>query len=167
MAELICMDFNRHLKEMEKQGRCVFLPFEIQSLHLKNIGKFIEKNIEFNKFNIIQGHIGSGKTTIIKSIAGISGAQSLLKSEQNNGEINVTASDGRRHHQDICEAGDAQCIVLDDDVGEVLDSSHYARFLNYLRDLNVQVILTRGNMTDELNGLINRTFPDCRFIRLN
>jgi len=165
-GELICVDFNRYLKELEKQGRCMFLPFEIQELTLRNIGRFNEKNIDFDTFNIVFGNIGSGRTTLLKSIGCISDSQKLLKSGQRDGEIGLTMTDGRRLHLDICEAGEVKCIVLDD-VGERLDQERYGEFLRYLRALDVQVILLRGNMNDELDGLINRTFPDCTFIQLN
>lgn len=167
-GEIICEDFNRHLKEMEMQGRCIFLPFEVKSMNLKGIGKFVEKNIEFSSmFNIIYGRIGTGKTTVVSSFAGISGPQRLLKSEQNNGEINVTTSDGRRHHLDVYGSGDVRCVVLDSGYERLLDNRRYNDFLNYLYGLHVQLILVIENMDDELKESINRIFPNCKFIQLN
>jgi len=167
VGEHICMDFDRYLKDLEQQGRCLFLPFKIQALNLKNIGKFSERKVEFgSNNNVISGHVGTGKTTIVKAIKYVSGSQELIKSEHSNGEIDLTMTDGRRLHLNVCEAGDVQCIVLDD-AGEVLDSIHYDSFLRYLQDLNLQLILTSGRMNDELKEIFRRTFPDCRFIDLN
>lgn len=164
MGEQICMNFDRYLKDLEQQGRCLFLPFEIQSLNVKNIGKFVEKHLEFSKVNIVQGHVGSGKTTIVKAISNVSGYQSIVTSGYRCGEIDLMTSDGKILHQNIFEAGNVQCIVIDDGA-EVLDKSHYERFLYHLRGLNLQLILTQGRT--ELKELISRTFSDCRFIDLD
>ena len=166
LGEQICMDFNGYLKDLEKEGRCVSLHFEIQSLNLKNIGKFTDKHMEFAKVNILHGNIGSGKTTIIQSIKGISNAQRLLKDEQDSGEINITTSDGKRHQLGVYGSGDVRCVVLDNG-GERLDNRRYNDFLNYLYGLHVQLILTIEKMDNELRESISRTFPHCKFIQLN
>ncbi len=166
LGEKICLDFNGYLKDLEKEGRCVSVHFEIQSLNLKNIGKFTDTHIEFAKVNILHGNIGSGKTTIVQSIAGISGTQRLLKDEQDSGEINLTACDGRQYHLDVFDSNDVLCVTLDGG-GEMLDKKHYNDFLHYLRDLNIQLILTIENMDNELRESISRTFPHCKFIQLN
>ena len=167
LGEQIYMNFDKYLMDLEHQGRCLFLPFKIQTLNLKNIGKFSERKVEFSSNNnVISGHVGTGKTTIVKAIKCVSDSQELIKSEHSDGEIGLTMADGRRLHLNICEAGDAQCIVLDD-AGEVLDSIHYECFLRYLRDLNLQLIMTSGKMDDELKRIFRRAFSDCRFIDLN
>jgi hypothetical protein len=166
IGEQICLDFNRYLKDLEREGRCLFIPFEIKALTLRNIGRFSEKYIDFRRFNIVFGNIGTGRTTMMKSISSVSGSQIKVKNGQNRGEIDMTLSDGSSLHQDVFDAKNVRCIVLDD-AGERLDRERYVEFLHYLRHLDVQVILARGNMNDELNTLINRIFPDCRFIRLN
>lgn len=165
VGEQICSDFGQYLKDLEHEGRCLFLPFQIQTLNLKNIGKFNERHLEFGRFNVVFGNIGAGKTTLVEAIGSVSGSHRLLKHGQNDGEIDLMLSDGRMLHQNLCEPRDVKSIVLDD-AGERLDLNHYETFLGYLRDLDVQLILTTGRL-DELNGSINRSFPDCRFIDLN
>lgn len=165
VGEQICQDFAQYLKDLEQEGRCLFLPFEIHSLSLKNIGKFSERYTEFGKFNVIFGRIGAGKTTIFQSFVSISGSHRLLKNGQNRGEIDLTLSDGALLHQDIFDAVNVRCIVLDD-AGERLARKQYGDFLGYLQGLNVQMILTTGNMDDDLKKLFNQVFPDCKFLLL-
>jgi predicted ATP-binding protein involved in virulence len=171
VGESICQDFGRYLKSLEAEGRCVFLPYQIQSLHLRNIGKFVEKHLDFYNGNVsnvtvILGDNGSGKSTIIRAISSVVGSQNMVKDGQRAGEINLTHSDGRLH-LDIYGAGEILCIALDDNTINRLDRERYSQFLNYLRDLDVQLILTINNIDDDLDNLFNRIFPDCNFIQLN
>jgi len=164
VGEWICQDFERYLKSLKTEGRCVFLPFEIQSLHLRNIGRFDEKHLDFDDVTVILGNNGSGKTTITKAIQSVSGFQVGVKAGQNSGEINMTLSDDSVLHQDVFNAENVNCIVLDC-AGERLDQERYRQFLHYLRDMDVQLILTVGR-TDAHN-IIRNTFPDCQFIQLD
>jgi hypothetical protein len=166
VGKYICMDFNRYLKELEKQKRCVFLPFEIKSINLKNINKYVEKNVEFSRYNILYGNIGGGKSTIIKSIRGFTGVEGLLRDNQTSGEINLITSDSKRYHLDVYSSGVTKCLAVDNG-GERLDTSCYNDFLYYLRHLDVQLILTIENMNIDRKELLDRAFPDCRFIQLN
>lgn len=166
IGEWICQDFGRYLKHLEAEGRCLFLQHKLHSLDLIKIGRFDEKHLDFDDVNVIHGNNGTGKTTLVHAVSSVTGYQVGVKGGQDRGEINMTLSDGSVLHQDVFDAENVRCIVLDD-AGERLDQERYGEFLRYLRDLDVQVILLRGNMNDELDGLINRTFPDCTFIQLN
>jgi len=167
IGEQICKDFNQYLRELEYEGRCVFLPFQIEKLKVRNIGKFTERTLEFDRgLSVVYGLVGTGKTTVVKSIASISGYSRLVKCGEDNGEIKMTLSDGRLLHQSLDEVRNVHCIVVDD-VGEQLDENHYEKFLCYLRDMNTQLILTTGRMNDERYEKIIHMFPDCRFIDLN
>lgn len=166
VGELICEDFNRYLKDLEKEERCVLLPFKIRSLNLKNIRKFSEKHLDLVDVNIIHGNNGTGKSTILKSISSIYGNKNLVKSGQNKGQINMILSDGSSLHQNIFNDENIRCIVLDEGA-ERLDKEHYDEFLRYLSKLNIQLILLLRNMNDDLNRQINMIFPNCRFISLN
>ena len=92
VGEQICSDFGQYLKDLEHEGRCLFLPFKIQTLDMKNIGKFDVRHVEFSRFNVVLGPVGAGKTTLMQAIGSVSGAHRLLKSEQNDGEIDVALS---------------------------------------------------------------------------
>jgi len=165
VGEWICQDFGRYLKSLEAEGRCVFLPFEIKPLHLKNVGRFSEKDIDFgNGVTVVCGGIGAGKTTVIKAIASVSGSQVRVKSGENSGEIALTLPDGSVLHQDVFDAENVRCIVLDD-AGERLDRERYYDFLLYLHDLDTQLLLFTRTMEHE--DSFNSAFPDCRFIDLN
>jgi hypothetical protein len=166
VGEWICQDFGRYLKSLENEGRCVFLPYRIQSLHLRGIGKFVEKHLVFDEVNIIHGNNGSGKSTIIKSVSSVSASYVTVKDGQNRGEIALTLHNGSSLHQDVFNAENVNCIVLDC-AGERLDQERYGEFLRFLRGLDVQLILTSGRMDDELNELFKQTFPGCWFINLN
>jgi AAA15 family ATPase/GTPase len=96
VGEQICSDFDQYLRDLEYEGRCLFLPFQIQSPRVEHIGKFTERTFEFNGgLSIVYGYNGAGKTTLVKAIASLAGNHRLLKSDQNHGEINLTKSDGR------------------------------------------------------------------------
>ena len=168
VGEQIYHDFGQYLRDMEYEGRCLFLPFKIQNLKMKRIGKFTERTFEFGGgLTVVYGYNGAGKTTLVKAIASVSGHSRLVKSGQNHGEINLTMSDGRMLHQSLDDAGAPRCVVLDDP-GEQLDKNHYEKWMLFLRDMvDVQLILTIGRMDNELHEWIIRSFPGCRLIDLN
>jgi hypothetical protein len=167
VGEQICSDFGQYLRDLEQEGRCLFLPFQIQNLKVKSIGKFTERTFEFDRgLTVFYGYNGTGKTTLVKAIASVSGDHTLLKSGQNDGEIELMLSDGRMLHQDLFEPRRVQCVVLDE-AGERLDINHYEMLLHYLRSLDVQLIVMIGRTDKDLYEWIIRSFPDCRFINLN
>jgi hypothetical protein len=164
VGEWISQDFGRYLKSLEAEGRCVFRPYRIHSLHLRNIGRFDEKHLDFDDVNVIHGNNGRGKSTIVRAISSVTGSQVSVKAGQDHGEINMTLSDASVLHQDVFNAENVNSIVLDC-AGERLDRrERYGEFLSYLRGLNVQLILTVGRT--DLSNIIRHTFPDCRFIQL-
>ncbi len=164
IGEWICQDFGRYMKSLEAGGRCVFLSYHVDCLDLRNIGKFVEKHLDFADVNIIHGNIGSGSTTVIQAVSSVTGSQVSVKAGQDRGEINLRLSDGSLIHQDIFNTENVHCIVLDS-AGERLDQERYREFLRYLRGLNVQLILT-VQRTD-IYDTIRSTFPDCQFIQLD
>jgi len=164
VGEWICQDFGRYLKSLEAEGRCIFLPCHVDSLDLMNIGRFDEKHLDFDDVNVIHGNNGRGKSTIVRAISSVSGSQVGVKAGQDRGEINMRLSDGSVLHQDVFNAENVNCIVLDC-AGERLDQERYRQFLHYLRDLDVQLILTVGRT--DIHNKIRSTFPDCRFIQLD
>jgi len=164
VGEWICQDFGRYMKSLVVEGRCLFLQFKLQSLDLTKIGRFNEKHLDFADVNIVLGLNGRGMSTIVRAISSVTGSQVSVKGGQDHGEINLTLSDGSVLHQDVFDAENINCIVLDCP-GERLDQERYGEFLRYLRDLNVQLILT-VQRTD-IYDIIRSTFPDCRFIQLD
>jgi len=168
VGEQISSDFGQYLKDLEYEGRCLFLPFQIHDLKVYHLGRFTERTFEFDRgLTVVFGHNGAGKTTLVKAIASVSGHSRLVKSGQNHGEINLTMSDGRILNQSLDDARAPRCVVLDEP-GEQLDKNHYKKWMLFLRDMvDVQLILTIGRMDNELHEWIIRSFPDCRFIDLN
>jgi len=164
IGEWISQDFGRYMKSLVVEGRCLFLQFKLHSLDLTKIGRFDEKHLEFGDVTVIFGYNGTGKSTCVRTISSITGSQVSVKAGQDHGEINLTLSDGSVLHQDIINSGSVRCIVLDC-AGERLDQERYGEFLRYLRDLDVQLILT-VQRTD-IYDTIRSTFPDCRFIQLD
>jgi predicted ATPase len=164
VGEWICQDFGRYLKCLVAEGRCVFTPYHVDSLDLMNIGRFDEKHLDFADVNIVLGFNGSGMSTIVRAISSVSGSQVSVKGGENRGEINMRLSDGLLLHQDVFDAENVRCVVLDS-AGDRLDQERYSEFLSYLRGLNVQLILTVGRT--DVCDIISNIFPDCRYIDLN
>ena len=129
-----------------------------------NIGRFDEKHLDFDDVTVILGFNGSGMSTIVRAISSVTGSQVSVKSGENRGEINMRLSDGSVLHQDVFNAGNVRCVVLDS-AGERLDQGRYGEFLSYLRGLDVQLILT-VQRTD-VYDIFRSMFPDCRFIQLD
>ncbi|MCX6661193.1 MAG: ATP-binding protein [Euryarchaeota archaeon] len=75
VGEWICQDFGRYLKSLVAEGRCVFLSYHVDFLDLRNIGKFVEKHLEFADVNVIHGNNGRGKSTIVRAISSVTGSQ--------------------------------------------------------------------------------------------
>jgi ATPase subunit of ABC transporter with duplicated ATPase domains len=139
VGEQICSDFGQYFKDLEQEGRCLFLPFQILSLKVKNTGKFTERTFEFDRgLTVVFGYNGAGKTTLVKAIASVSGDHRLLKSGQNHGEINVTLSDGREIlNQSLDDARAPRCVVLDES-GEQLDKNHYEKFFKIVKNYKLK-----------------------------
>jgi uncharacterized protein YhaN len=164
VGEWICQDFGRYLKSLVVEGRCLFLQFKLQSLDLTKIGRFEEKHLDFDDVNVIHGNNGRGKSTIVRAISSVTGSPVSVKAGQSRGEINLRLSDDSVIHQDIFNAENVNCIVLDC-AGERLDQERYGDFLRYLRELDVQLILIVGRT--DVHNIISSIFPDCRYIDLN
>jgi hypothetical protein len=150
----VAIDFNNYLKTLEKEGKCYFLPFQIRKVHIKNVGVHSDLKLNFGAYNIIQGYHGSGKSSLIKFIAKTFGYdnvgyEKLLSPGQNPHAINVTIRP--ENHIDIAfdeqkqgefnENRTTRCIIMDEPTSR-LSSNLKKEFLQYLADLNTQIILT-------------------------
>jgi energy-coupling factor transporter ATP-binding protein EcfA2 len=150
------LDFEAHLRELEKQGRCYLLPFSLQKLKLENIGLFDDLTLQFDKgINLIWGLSDTGKTTIIKAIADLFdsgktlGIRKYLKYNTNEGTIiaNIYPEDGviirlRNRLDSIDTYKNINLIMLDEPVG-LLNSDEKEAFIFWLkRRYNCQVIMT-------------------------
>jgi len=172
------MDFDQYLTTLTEEKRCFFLPSEIEKITLKNIGRFDELNVETKKFNLISGIAGTGKTTLIRSIAYTFGLDEfngdiLIKEKKKNGEINLILKDqktlsikipgsikGRRGRR-----GNARCILLDD-CTDYLNDKILQDLLQYIQGLNIQIILSKPVIDNKQAIIFLSVFPKCNIIEL-
>lgn len=176
-GERICLDFDLYLQELKREQKCFFLDYKIEGLTLVNIGKFDEFNVKkFKEYNVLTGPCGVGKSIIFNAMAcaGSSGniaEKSLLKCGQDEGEIILVESSDSKMHLKITEK-ETKCFgeyenpqsVILDDAGCQLTADKYRDFLCYLRDLDIQVIMTARSVDDV--SAFTKIFPDCNFVDL-
>jgi hypothetical protein len=178
-GEKICLDFDLYLQELEREQKCCYMNYKVESLTMKAIGKFDEFKVKnFQKYNVIAGLCGSGKSTIYKAITRFgssrgSSGKSLLKYGHDEGEIILEESSNSKirlkitENEDKCtgEYENPQSIILDDEAGIQLTTDKYREFLCYLRDLDLQIIMT-ARVVDDFS-VFKEIFPDCNFIVLS
>ena len=158
MGKRIELDFESYIKSLEGEKRAFFLPFEIKGVKLSDIGPHKDIDVNFKRFNIIAGKNGSGKTFLIRSIAFAVDfkdppSEDMIREGLNKGEIVLKISKGDSLSIKL-EKGKGleknyKCLLLDDPLGK-LDSRVRKKILDYLKKLNVQIILTSLPML-ELN----------------
>ncbi|MCM8764615.1 MAG: AAA family ATPase [Candidatus Omnitrophica bacterium] len=123
-GEKMLFDMDSYLEELKSMNRCFFLPFSVKRLELENIGPIESISIDFSPgINIIRGSNGSGKTTILKSIAMAFGLfiperETMLKMMKKEGFIKISTSEHenliRLDKDNINGRKDAGCLLLDD-----------------------------------------------------
>jgi len=171
------MDFGQYLTTLTEEKRCFFLPSEIEQITLKNIGRFDEFNVEPKRFNLVSGIAGTGKTTLIRSIAYTFGIDEfngdiLIKEKKKEGEINLILKDQKtmsvkipgssKGHRN--QSGNTCCILLDDCTD--LNNNILQDFLQYLQGLNVQIILSKPIIDRTQDKIFLRLFPKSNIIEL-
>ncbi|MGB9756161.1 MAG: AAA family ATPase [Candidatus Bathyarchaeales archaeon] len=138
-------------------GETYFLPFQIESLKLTNVGPFdnFEAHFSRNSINLIHGLCGSGKSTIIRSILYAFGIKHKYFTERVIGEgtitvklfpgqdfINVT---GMKSGQNGLRG--YQCLVADDSLERIRKDMNAPLFTE-LKHLGTQIILTASPLID-------------------
>ncbi len=158
MAEKsISFDFHRYLKQLEEEGGCFFLPFELKSAHVQNIGPLSDITLHFDMFNVIEGSYGTGKTALITGIVKACGYDnpnfhSLLSFTKKSYEVTLEIKPEQKlqltynenNENEYKEHRTIRCIIIDDPIGRLsLDLKN--RFLCYLLGLETQIILTTSS----------------------
>lgn len=155
-ADKVLIDFNDHLRKLEKEGRCYFLQFQIKKINIKNIGKHSNLTLDFDALNIIEDYHGTGKTTVIASIAktfgyDTPGFHKLLSPGKENYEIHIEIKPEttislkytEKNNNEYRENRTIRSVLLDE-CFSTLSSSLINEFLEYLTSLNTQIILTNS-----------------------
>jgi len=153
-GERAAIDFNNYLRTLEKENRCYFIPFELKSIQLKNIGIHSNLALDLDTLNIIEGYLGEGKTTIIKSIAKTFRYETpsfhkLLSPGKETYKINIeikpetkiSLTYNEKNNNEFRENRTIRCIIIDEPMSR-LSSSLINDFLYYLMGLNAQILLT-------------------------
>ena len=172
-GEKASIDFGQYLATLKQEKRCYFFPFKLDELELKSIGTIDGLKILFDKFNVFIGNHGTGKTTIIRSIAYMLGypepnIERLLKSDEPEGEIRLNViSEGslilklkRGIDFEIIKEEKIGCIVLDNP-GAEFGGENFKKLLYYLKRLNSQIVMTS---TPKFNEYFD---PDDKKIDMN
>jgi ABC-type lipoprotein export system ATPase subunit len=152
-GEKAALNFRNYLDILIEEKRCFPLPFCLKKVDINNLGNIEDLSINFEKINILLGNYGSGKTTIIRCIAHLFGLtkleyEHLLRSDSLNGKINVEITSNnklvmklkRDNYGTVNRDNITKCYLLDDP-GERLDDENFNKFLSYLRQLNLQIIM--------------------------
>ena len=126
------------------------LPFQIQSVTLKNIGKFQDYTINFKKdtINLVCGPNGSGKSTILRAIHQIFCSPKNYYSTSENAEIQVqlfpdqqtvTVNPYEHDLQDLVRG--YKCLIMDEVIPAV-SPIMLKDLIELLSDMQIQVITT-------------------------
>jgi hypothetical protein len=137
-------DAKEHLKSLT----CYFLPFRIELLDIKNIGPIKKRSMEFSSLNIILGKNASGKSILLSAINHVATRAAIdgdrFFSNMDAWSIRIKKADERN----ILYAGARNPIptshgcLLVDDAFERLGRDYHVMFMDYLKTLKSQLILT-------------------------
>ena len=143
------MDFWEYLKELEKEKCVFFLPVRIKGAKLINVGPIKNITLDFSKFNIIFGNNGMGKTTSIRSIAHIFGHHISEDNFSDKAIIELDVHPEKKYKIDLSvdNKKSIRCILVDDG-GSRFDKEHYQKFFDYLKKLDMQVIMTNHSLRE-------------------
>jgi recombinational DNA repair ATPase RecF len=161
-------------KRAFKGSMCFIVDGCLEELSLKGIGRFNAFQTDFDRYNIILGRIGSGKTTIVNAIGHIENKiyaepSRLIKFDRGDAEITLKKRKVKKSYISRCGSYEEireRCLVMDDG-GFCLDEQRYAQFLHHLRSLDCQIILTASCHNAEKLENFAKVFNDCRIIELN
>jgi AAA15 family ATPase/GTPase len=153
---------------------CFTINGRLEELSLNDIGRFERFTTYFNRYNIILGQNGSGKTTIVNAIGYIENKihaepSCLIKLNRNEAEITLKKRNEKKKYVSTCRSYTEireRCLVIDDG-GFCLDERMYCYFLYLLRDLDCQIILTASCYNAENIENFTKIFNDCKIIELN
>ena len=137
-------------KNLSPYGEAHLLPLQIQSVTLKNIGKFQNHTVNFKKdtINAVCGPNGSGKSTILRAIHQVFCSTKNYFSDSENAEIQVqlfpdqqtaTVNPNEYDLQDLTRG--YKCLLLDNFVPRA-SPIMLMDLLKLLADLQIQVITT-------------------------
>jgi len=116
--------------------------------------------LQFNRFNIIEGNYGDGKTTLIKSIANVFGYDksnfhTMLSYGKKPYEINIFIKPESKINLTYIEEDlnrfeqnrTIRCIIIDEPM-DILPLNLKNKFLRYLLGLGTQIILTNSSIEE-------------------
>ena len=145
---------------------------------MRNVGRRREFVTRFDTYNAVVGLCGTGKTTLIRSIACLFGLEtcpqsSVVNHERSESAIELDVSESSSFHMKIARLNGKQwgrydpfkCLLIDDPCRELTDEG-YKKLLLYLKGLEKQIVITMGSTDDERSEMINSVFPGCNIIRL-
>ena len=177
-GEWICQDFRRYLNLLCMRKQCFFLPVELKRMRMRNVGRPHEFATRFDTYNAVVGLCGTGKTTLIRSVASVFGLEtcpqsSAVNHERSESAIELDVSESGSFHMKIARSAGNQwaryepfnCLLVDDPCRELTDEG-YKKFLLHLKGLEKQIVITMGSTDDERSEMINSVFPGCNIIRL-
>jgi len=132
--------------EVSRYGEAYFLPFQIESLILSNIGPFerFEAHFNRNSVNLVCGPGGSGKSIALRAILFAFGRQHRYFDERalDNGVISVKLFAGQNSVKITGNERHRPCIIADDSF-ERMREAEVIPFINELNSLkDTQTIAT-------------------------
>jgi len=153
----ISFDPRHYLEELLDEEFAFFIPVEIESIEMSNCGPLKKLKANFDKFNIITGENGSGKTAIINAIY-----NALMNTGrvEEAGKVKMGLKTAKSFeivfNRNRVLAG-YKCLLIDD-AFNVLTTKEAIKLLNYLKTLKMQVIITcldlsRIDLDNNLNGV--------------
>jgi hypothetical protein len=145
-------------RENSFEREASFLPFQVESLTLNNIGPFekFEAHFQRNTVNVIYGPGGSGKSWIVRSILLAFGRRHRYFDDRTSGHGTVTlkifSDQNSMSLTELESPGNLtkgyQCLIADDPFPRV-NTHMLGPLLAELNHLGIQLILTLNTGRDE------------------
>ena len=153
VSEKNFLDIEKYLDDLREEGKFFWLPQKIDSVKLENIRSFEKFEVSFDHLTVIKGENGSGKSTVLRSIAQACGVldkeeENVIKEDEEKGTIEVSVSTDEKYSfqlEDGRKRREGGCILLDDPMIRLSEERRW-KFIEALREKftenNIQVILT-------------------------
>jgi recombinational DNA repair ATPase RecF len=140
----------RYLDHLRARGFLYLIPFKIEKLNLENIHPVRKLTLRFGDKNILYGDDVSGRSAIPRLIANVFSRKSKKKQVMHisakTGKIKLelvrdSKTIGIQLNKKKSESAVSAGIVIDG-VLDILPSEFSEKLIDYLRELNMQVIIT-------------------------
>jgi hypothetical protein len=152
-SSLLVEGFNprKYLDYLRARGFLYLIPFKIEKLNLENIHPIKKVNLNFKNKNFVYGDDVSGKSAITRLLANVferenSKKRQVMHVSAKTGKIKLDlVRDSRTIGIELNKEKNNSAVsagIVIDGVIDLLPAEYAQKLVDYLRDLNMQVIIT-------------------------